>query len=60
MFQGRDFESAFVNHRYTSEEKRTLASYESLDYLPPHSQAYTNWIRKQPPRLKRILQKGTF
>ncbi|XP_070575370.1 chloride channel protein C-like [Ptychodera flava] len=49
--KGRDYESAYVNHRYTKEERNVLATYESVDYLPPHSQAYKNWLRKQPARL---------
>ncbi|XP_077983366.1 chloride channel protein C-like [Glandiceps talaboti] len=49
--KGRDYESAYVNHRYTKAERNILATYESLDYLPPHSQAYKNWLRKQPARL---------
>ena len=50
IFQGRDFESAFVNHKYTREERKTLATYESLDYLPSHSIAYKQWLKRQPPR----------
>ncbi|XP_071958229.1 chloride channel protein C-like isoform X2 [Antedon mediterranea] len=50
--RGRDFESRYVNHKYTRQERELLATYESLDYLPPHSQAYKTWLRKQPARLE--------
>lgn len=49
--KGRDFESRYVNHSYTEQEKEVLASYESVDYLPPHSHVYRNWLRQQPARL---------
>ncbi|XP_071784612.1 chloride channel protein C-like isoform X1 [Asterias amurensis] len=49
--KGRDFESRYVNHQYTEQEKKVLASYESVDYLPPHSHVYLNWLRQQPKRL---------
>ena len=48
--KGRDFESRYINHQYTEQEKKVLASYESVDYLPPHSQVYLNWLRQQPKR----------
>lgn len=38
--KGREFESAYVNHKYTDQEKEQLATYESVDYLPPHSSVY--------------------
>ena len=38
--KGREFESAYVNHKFTEEEKRQLATYDSLDYFPPHSVVY--------------------
>lgn len=38
--KGREFESAYVNHSYTEEEKQQLATFESVDYLPPHSAVY--------------------
>ncbi|KAF6020441.1 hypothetical protein EB796_021244 [Bugula neritina] len=49
--KGRDFESTFTNHKYTSEEKETLRTYESQDYLTSHSEVYKNWIKRQPSRL---------
>ncbi|XP_002739329.1 chloride channel protein C-like [Saccoglossus kowalevskii] len=49
--RGRDYESAYINHHYSKAERELLGTYESLDYLPPHSQAYKNWLRKQPARL---------
>ena len=38
--RGREFESAYVNHSYTEEEREQLATFESVDYLPPHSTVY--------------------
>lgn len=38
--KGREFESAYVNHKFTEEEKHQLATYDSLDYFPPHSVVY--------------------
>ncbi|XP_022108381.1 chloride channel protein C-like isoform X2 [Acanthaster planci] len=49
--RGRDFESRYVNHQYTEQEKELLASYESVDYLPSHSHVYENWLKQQPKRL---------
>ena len=50
VLQGRDFESTFVNHAYTQKERDILAGYESLDYLPSHSNVYKKWVRTQPSR----------
>ncbi|XP_071490057.1 chloride channel protein C-like [Diadema antillarum] len=49
--KGRDRESRYDNHQYTPQERELLAAYESLDYLPPHSHVYRNWLRQQPARL---------
>ncbi|XP_064641031.1 chloride channel protein C-like isoform X2 [Lineus longissimus] len=49
--KGRDFESRYVNHKYTQKERETLATFESLDYLPSHSEVYKQWLRTQPKRL---------
>ncbi len=38
--RGREYESVYVNHHYTGEELKVLASYETLNYLPPDSKAY--------------------
>ena len=38
--KGREFESRYVNHHYTEEEREKLATFESVDYLPPHSAVY--------------------
>ena len=38
--KGREFESRYVNHKYTDEEKQQLQTFESVDYLPPHSAVY--------------------
>ena len=37
FMRGREYESVYVNHRFTKEELKVLASYESLNYLPPDS-----------------------
>ncbi|XP_076448834.1 chloride channel protein C-like [Babylonia areolata] len=44
---GRDYEPVYITHKYTTEEKETLASFESLDYLPSHSQVYKHWMKRQ-------------
>ncbi|KAK7115171.1 chloride channel protein C-like isoform X2 [Littorina saxatilis] len=44
---GRDYEPVYVTHKYTTEERETLASFESLDYLPSHSQVYKHWMKRQ-------------
>ena len=38
--KGREFESRYVNHHYTEEEREMLGTFESVDYLPPHSAVY--------------------
>lgn len=48
---GRDIESVYTNHKYTTEEKATLGTFESLDYLPSHSEVYKHWLKRQPRRL---------
>ena len=35
------------SNRYTEAEKKVLRSYESLDYLPPDSAIYRDWLREQ-------------
>jgi chloride channel 7 len=45
------FGFATVNHNYTEEERQILNSYHSLEYLPPHSKVYRNWLQQQPARL---------
>ena len=37
FMRGREYGSVYVNHRFTGEELKVLASYESLNYLPPDS-----------------------
>jgi len=44
----RDFESVHANHRYTREERRRLRQIPSIDYLPPNSEVYREWIKTQP------------
>ncbi|KAM7450840.1 hypothetical protein ABFA07_001533 [Porites harrisoni] len=49
--KGREYESRYVNHHYTEEEREQLGKFESVDYLPPHSTVYKNWLEQQPSRL---------
>ena len=49
FWQGRDYEPVYVTHKYTKEEQRTLSSFESVDYLPPHSEIYKQWLKNQGP-----------
>ncbi|CAH1786426.1 unnamed protein product [Owenia fusiformis] len=48
---GRDFASVYTNHQYTTEEKEILSKYDSLDYLPSHSEVYREWLKELPARL---------
>lgn len=50
IFQGRDFESVYTNHKYTKSEREILASHDSFDYLPSHSVVYKEWLQRQPAR----------
>lgn len=45
------FGLASVNHQYSEKERQVLNSYQSLEYLPPHSKVYRNWLQQQPARL---------
>ncbi|CAC5419823.1 unnamed protein product [Mytilus coruscus] len=47
--QGRDYEPVYITHKYTEEEKKTLSSFESEDYLPSHSEIYKSWLKRQGP-----------
>lgn len=48
--QGRDFGSVYTNHKYTTSEREILASHDSFDYLPSHSEVYKEWLTRQPSR----------
>ena len=50
LWQGRDFESVYTNHKYTRSERAMLASHDSFDYLPSHSCVYREWLQRQPAR----------
>ncbi|ESO89753.1 hypothetical protein LOTGIDRAFT_164775, partial [Lottia gigantea] len=51
--QGRDYEPIYITHKYTTEERKALATFESLDYLPSNSEAYKQWLkRKRVSRLE--------
>lgn len=56
--KGREFESVYVNHHYTEEEKEQLATYESVDYLPPHSSVYKVRITARLREYK-LIENGT-
>ncbi|CAL1544815.1 unnamed protein product [Lymnaea stagnalis] len=45
--KGRDYEPVYVTHEYTEQEKDTLNTYESCDYLPNHSHIFKHWIKRQ-------------
>jgi chloride channel 7 len=45
---GHDAEASSANHHFTQAERRRLAQFESIDYLPPNSQVYRAWLSKQP------------
>lgn len=46
--RGREYESTYVNHRYTEKELKVLNSHQTLDYLPPDSVVYRKWLKKRP------------
>ena len=39
------FGLAVVNHNYTEEERQVLNSYQSLEFMPPHSKVYHKKIK---------------
>ena len=41
---------AFALHSYTQKEKELLASYESLEYLPPNNEVYREYLTKSVDR----------
>jgi chloride channel 7 len=45
---GRDFEPAFVNHKYTKAEQVKLAEQQSIDYLPANSRVYKLYREHSP------------
>ena len=45
--RGRDFEAASDAHSYTIQERAVLASFESLEYLPPNNVAYRDYLSNQ-------------
>jgi hypothetical protein len=38
------FDPGQITHKYTEEEKKTLSSFESVDYLPSHSEIYKSGL----------------
>ena len=42
--RGRDFEAVGDAHSYTEQEKKTLESFESLEYLPPNNAVYRAYL----------------
>ncbi|XP_021349957.1 chloride channel protein C-like isoform X2 [Mizuhopecten yessoensis] len=47
--QGRDYEPLNITHKYTDEERKTLGTYDSHDYLPSNSEVYRKWLKLQGP-----------
>ena len=45
--EGVYLKSTNRNHKYSVKDRESLASYESQDYLPPHSEVYTAWLAGQ-------------
>ena len=45
--EGVYLKSTNTNHKYSERERALLGSYESQDYLPPHSHIYTSWLAGQ-------------
>ncbi|CAL1547937.1 unnamed protein product, partial [Lymnaea stagnalis] len=43
--KGRDYEPVYVTHECTEQEKDTLNTYESCDYLPNHSHIFKTGLR---------------
>lgn len=48
--QRRNAGADLINVKYTKKDRESLASHESLDYLPSHSEVYTKWLREMPCR----------
>ncbi|XP_078073194.1 chloride channel protein C-like [Mustelus asterias] len=49
--QNRNGGDNLISVKYTQKDRESLASHESLDYLPSHSDIYKKWLRKMPYRL---------
>lgn len=63
LAKGRDYQPADVSHVYTKEERSTLGTYESQDYLPSYSLVYKAWLRQQKEKrlnLARWIMMGSI
>eukprot|EP00117_Sycon_ciliatum_P020983 scpid66345/ scgid0160/ Chloride channel protein D len=50
--RGREWEARTDIHKYTEAERQILKTFDSFDYLPPHSTSYKVWLRNQPQRFE--------
>ncbi|XP_062897788.1 chloride channel protein C-like [Mobula hypostoma] len=48
--QRRNAGADLIRVKYTQKDRERLASHESLDYLPSHSEVYKKWLREEPYR----------
>uniref|UniRef100_UPI00398EEAAD chloride channel protein B-like n=1 Tax=Pristiophorus japonicus TaxID=55135 RepID=UPI00398EEAAD len=48
--QRRNSGNNLISVKYTQKDRESLASHESLDYLPSHSDIYKKWLREIPYR----------
>ncbi|XP_051878557.1 chloride channel protein A-like [Pristis pectinata] len=48
--QRRNAGADLIRVKYTQKDRERLASHESLDYLPSHSEVYRKWLREMPYR----------
>lgn len=49
--KGRDIGGSHTNYEFTQQEQETLASYDSVDYLPSDSEVFRAWAMQQTHRL---------
>ena len=47
LHRGNDLESASQSHIFTAKEKKRLLAAESIDYMPPSSRVYKQWLSQQ-------------
>jgi len=48
--RNKDFEGARVNHVFHADERRKLSTFESIDYFPPNSKVFRQWLKEQVHR----------
>lgn len=60
--RGRDFEAVGDAHTYTAQEQKILASFDSLEYLPPNNKVYRDYLsdpfQERPSQTARWLAMG--